>query len=144
MIFEGDKSRGFSKKFYLATLLTFFCDVFRLYINYFISVLFLNSFSKPVHRHTAFQICLGSKEEAEDNAITNMVHNQICTSLFKYLQEMSVVSARKLKFLITPTRMNCLLKDQSLFQSAATLTSSYCLIINLTIRPSGKCPIKNI
>ena len=43
-----------------------------------------------------FQICLESKEEAQDNAITKMVHNQICTSLFKYFQEMSVVSARKI------------------------------------------------
>ena len=31
--------------------------------------------------------------------------------------------------------MNCLMKDQSLFQSAATLTSFYCPIINLTVRP---------
>ena len=44
----------------------------------------------------------------------------------------------------TPTQMNCLIKDQSLFQSAATLISFYCLIISLTIRPSGKCPIRNI
>ena len=48
------------------------------------------------------------------------------------------------KFLIIPTRMNCLIKDQSFFQSAVTLTSLFCLIINLTIRPSGKCPIRNI
>ena len=31
-----------------------------------------------------------------DNAITKMVHNQISTSLFKYFQKMSVVSARKI------------------------------------------------
>ena len=48
------------------------------------------------------------------------------------------------KFLIISTRMNCLIKDRSLFQSTATLTSFYCLIINLTIRPSGKCSIRNI
>ena len=30
------------------------------------------------------------------NAITKMVHNQICTKLFKYFHEMSVVSARKI------------------------------------------------
>ena len=36
--------------------------------------------------------------------------------------------------------MNCLIKDQSLFQSAATLTDFYCRIINLMTRPDGKCP----
>ena len=44
----------------------------------------------------------------------------------------------------TPTRTNYLIKDQSLFQSAATLVSFYCLITSPTIRPSGKCPIRNI
>ena len=38
--------------------------------------------------------------------------------------------------------MNCLIKDQSLFQSAATLTSFYCRIINQMTRPNGKCPIR--
>ena len=52
--------------------------------------------------------------------------------------------SNSLKFLIIPTRMNFLIKDQGFFQSAATLTSLYCLIINLTIRPSGKCRIRNI
>ena len=47
-------------------------------------------------RHNTFQICLGIKEEAQDHAITEMVHNQICAGLFKYFQEMS----KKLKFLI--------------------------------------------
>ena len=32
---------------------------------------------------------------------------------------------------------------QSLFQSAATLISFYCLIVSLAIRPPGKCPIRN-
>ena len=36
--------------------------------------------------------------------------------------------------------MNCLIKDQSLFQSAATLTSFYCLVINLMISPSENGP----
>ena len=94
--------------------------------------------------HNTFQIRLESKEETQDNAITEMVHNQICTSLFKYFQEMSVVSARKMKFLITQIRINCLIKDHSLFERAATLTSFYSLIINLTIRPSEKCPIRNL
>ena len=49
-----------------------------------------------IHRHNTFQICLGNKEEAQDNAITKMVHNQICTSLFKHFQEMSGVSARNI------------------------------------------------
>ena len=44
-------------------------------------------------RHNTFQIC---KEETRDNVFTKMVHHQICTSLFKYFQEMSVVSARKI------------------------------------------------
>ena len=39
--------------------------------------------------------------------------------------------------------MNCLIKDQRLFQSAAMLTSFYCLIVNLIIRPSEKFPIRN-
>ena len=50
----------------------------------------------PLHRHSTFQISLGNKEEAQDNAITEMVLNQICTSLLKYFQEMPVVSARKI------------------------------------------------
>ena len=36
------------------------------------------------HRHNTLQICLRSKEEAQDGAITEMVNTQICTSLFKY------------------------------------------------------------
>ena len=59
-------------------------------------------------------------------------------------RNVSCVCKKNLKFLITPTRMNCLIKDQSLFQSAATLISFYCLIISLTIRPSGKCSFRNI
>ena len=50
---------------------------------------------------------------------------------------------KNVKSIITPTRMSCLIKDQSLFQSAAMLISFYCLIITLTIRPE-KCPIRNI
>ena len=50
------------------------------------------------HRHSTFQIRFGSKEEVQTNAITKMFHNQICTSLFKYLpiQEIPVVFARKI------------------------------------------------
>ena len=59
-------------------------------------------------------------------------------------RNVSCVCKKNLKFLITPTRMNCFIKDQSLFQSTATLISFYCLIMSLTIRPSGKCPIINI
>ena len=44
--------------------------------------------------HSTFQICLENKGEVQDNAIIEMVHNQIHTSLFKHFQEMSVVSAR--------------------------------------------------
>ena len=44
--------------------------------------------------HSTFQICLENKGEVQDNAITEMVHKQIHTSLFKHFQEMSVVSAR--------------------------------------------------
>ena len=36
------------------------------------------------------------------------------------------------------------LLNKSLFQSAATLTSFYCQILNLTIRPHEKCLIRNI
>ena len=59
-------------------------------------------------------------------------------------RNVSCVCKKNLKFLIISTQMNCLINDQSLFQSAATLTSFYCLIINLTIRPSGKYAIRNI
>ena len=47
-------------------------------------------------------------------------------------RNVSCVCKKNLKFLITPIRMNCLTKDQSLFQSASTLISFYCLIIGLT------------
>ena len=46
--------------------------------------------------HSTFQVCLGNKGEVQDNAITGMVHKQIHTSLFKPLQEMSVVPAKKI------------------------------------------------
>ena len=45
--------------------------------------------------NNTFQICWGNEEEIQDYAISEMVHNQICASLFKYFQEMSVASARK-------------------------------------------------
>ena len=45
--------------------------------------------------HSKYVWEVKKKEEAQDYAIIEMVNNQICTSLFKYFQEMSVVSARK-------------------------------------------------
>ena len=54
------------------------------------------SFNNEGHSTDTFQICLGSKKKVQDNAITKTVHNQICTSLFQYIQEMSVVFARKI------------------------------------------------
>ena len=56
----------------------------------------------------------------------------------------SCICKKSLNFSITPIQINCLIKEQSLFQSDATLISFYCQIINLTIRPSEKCPIRNI
>ena len=49
--------------------------------------------------HNTFQICLGNKEEVQDKGITEMVHNQICTSLFKHFQKIPVVSAKKFETL---------------------------------------------
>ena len=43
----------------------------------------------------------------------------------------------------TAQYLDCM-KDQSLFQSAATLTSFYCLIINLTVRSSAKCTTADV
>ena len=77
------------------------------------------------------------KEEVQENAITQMVHHQICISVLKHFQDMSVVSARKM----TPIQTNCLIKDQILIQSTATLTTFYYQITNLMIRPYKKCPI---
>ena len=86
---------------------------------------------------------LGSKEEAQDNVITKMVHIIRSVPAFSSISKKCQLCLQEnLKFLNTPTQINCLIKDQSLFQSAATL-SFYCLIISLTIRP-GKCPIRNI
>ena len=51
--------------------------------------------------------CLGSKEEAQDNAIPDMVPNQICTSLI-------YVCKKNLKLLITPIRINCFSKRSEL------------------------------
>ena len=59
---------------------------------------------------------------------------------------MSVVPARKIWNSQLPLNslfiwiMNCLIKDQNLFQSAAMLSDFYCQIINLMTRPYGKCP----
>ena len=66
------------------------------------------------------------------------------TTLSKYVWEVTRKVKKNVTFLTIPIQMNCLIKDQSLFHSATTLTSFYCLIINQTIRPSQKCPIRNI
>ena len=89
------------------------------------------SINNKVHStNNTVQICFGSKEEAQDNPITEMVRNQICTSLFKHVQEMSVVSASFcLKFLITPIQTNWLMKDQRLFQSTPVAGYKYSLNI---------------
>ena len=73
-------------------------------------------------------------------------YNQIYNNVFKHFQKLSLVSARfeKIKILDTPILNNGLIKDQSLFQSAATLTSFYCRIIYLAIRPFEKYPIRII
>ena len=64
-------------------------------------------------------------------------YSNICMKCQLCLQE-------KTEFLITLTQTNCLIKDQSLFQSAATLASFYCRIIYLMIRTYGKCIIRCI
>ena len=81
------------------------------------------------------------------NVITDTLHNQISANLFKHIQEILVVTAKKpnkkqtnkqtnkqtkkkqqkkkLKFLVTLVQRNCPIKDQNLLQSAGTLTSFY-------------------
>ena len=73
-------------------------------------------------------------------------YDQISNNVFKHFQKLSLVSARfeKIKILHTPILKNDLIKDQSLFQSTATLTSFYCRIINLAIRSFEKYPIRII
>ena len=67
-------------------------------------------------------------------------------SIIKSIPAYSDISKKCLclqeKIAITLIQINCLIEDQSLFQSAATLTSVYCGIINLMTRPYGKCPIR--
>ena len=74
-----------------------------------------------------FQTCLGNKE-VQDNPITEMVHNQICTSLFKHLHEMSVVSARKNCILNYPNPNELLNKRLELISKCNHV--SKCLLSN--------------
>ena len=80
---------------------------------------------------------MGNKGEVQDNAITEMFHKKICTSLFKHFQEMSVKLTRIVgnSYYPNPNEL-----DQILFQSAATLTGFYCRIINLMFRPYENVP----
>ena len=69
-------------------------------------------------------------------------------SIFKSVPAYSNTSKKcqlclQAKFLISPIWIYCLIKGQSLFQSAATLTGFCSVIISLMIRPE-KCPIRNI
>ena len=67
-----------------------------------------------LHRHNTFQICLGNKEEAQDNAITKMVHYQICTGLFKYFQECQLCLQEKFEILNYPNPNELLNKRSEL------------------------------
>ena len=54
-----------------------------------------------------------------------------------------LVKKKKLKFSSNAIQTNCLIKNQSLFEIAAILTSFFFRIINLTIRLYRKSPIRN-
>ena len=84
------------------------------------------------------------QEERKANTNAKALLEQVQSAGMKDSLKKIVTTEKNCLFLITLTRMNCLIKDQRLFQRAVTLISFYCLIISLTIRPSGKCPIRNI